>query len=201
MQNQQPYADDESDRDLKSELHPSGKSQVAHLADLCVVVPKADGAEPHQAEQRHPDLRIPQIRQQQYRDDDGNDDQHSAHGGRSRLLEVRFRTVLANVLADLEFAQLPDQTRTDDNRKHQGGYAVERRWNGGVMEDTERPEVRITISNSSQYNMRHSEPIQRDLNAGAARALEEDDIAFMRYLAEEGTCLGGVVEKVRGVGR
>ncbi len=35
-------------------------------------------------------------------------DEHAAHGGRAGLLQVRLRPVLANVLADLELAQLLD---------------------------------------------------------------------------------------------
>ncbi len=44
----------------------------------------------------------PEHRGQQNR----NDDEHAAHGGRAGLFQMRLRAVVAHVLADLELAQL-----------------------------------------------------------------------------------------------
>jgi hypothetical protein len=140
---QEPDPDEEGHHPLEADLGPGGEPQVAHLADFGVVVPKADGAEAQQAEQRHPDVRVPQVGPQQRGDDDGDEDQHPAHGGRARLLVMRFRAVLADVLADLELAQLADQPRPQGDGEKQGGEAGKRRPEGGVLEDAERAEVRV----------------------------------------------------------
>ena len=74
-----------------------------------------------------PDERVGGIGPQQGGQQDGDDDEHAAHGGRAGFLLVRLRAVFADVLADLEFAQLLDDVRADEQRDEQRREAGKRR--------------------------------------------------------------------------
>ncbi len=56
---------------------------------------------------------------------------NTAHGGRAGFFLVRLGAVFADVLADLEFAQLLDDVRADEQRDEQRG---ERREGGAERE-------------------------------------------------------------------
>src|SRR5262249_54033862 len=90
------------------------------------VVKKSDRSEAHQPEQRHPHIGITKVRPKQRRNHDRNDDEHAAHRRRARLFLMRFRTVLANVLPDLKFAQPRDQPGPENDAQEKRSQAGER---------------------------------------------------------------------------
>jgi hypothetical protein len=115
------------------------------FADLGVVVPKADRAEGHDAEDRDPDVGVGQVRPQQRGHHDGDDDQDPAHGRRSGLLLVRLGAFLANDLPDLELAQLPNQPGPQNQTQKQRGEAGKRGAKGDETENAQRAEVMIEL--------------------------------------------------------
>ena len=117
------------------------KPEVVLLADLRVIVEEADRAETQQPEQRDPDVRIAQVRPQQRRNHDRNDDQDAAHRRRAGLLLMRLRPVFADVLPDLELAQLANQPGPEDDAKEQSRQARKRRPERDVAEQAKRAKI------------------------------------------------------------
>src|SRR5207253_7287212 len=74
-----------------------------------------------------------------------NDDhaEHTAHGGRPSFSGVGFGTFFADVLSDLEFAQLTDDRRTDDQPHKQRRQAGEGSAEGEIAEQAEGRKVRL----------------------------------------------------------
>ncbi len=99
---------------LPKELGLRRKTETAAPDHLDVVVGKADSSESQSGEDDDPDKGIGRVGPQHRRQQNGDDDEHSAHGGRAGFLQVRLRPVFANVLADLELAQLLNHVRADE---------------------------------------------------------------------------------------
>jgi hypothetical protein len=57
---------------------------------------------------REPDEGVGGVGPEDRGQQDGDDDENAAHGGRAGLFQMRLGAVIADVLADLEFAQLLD---------------------------------------------------------------------------------------------
>ena len=112
---------------LPEELGARGEAEVAPLDDLGVVVGKTDGAEGERGADGDPDEGVGGVGPEHGGQQDGDDDEHAAHGGRAGFFLVRLGPVFADVLADLEFAQLLDDVGPDEQRDQQRG---ERRKDG-----------------------------------------------------------------------
>ena len=107
--------------------------------------PKTDCAEGQRGEHRDPHKRVGRNRPQQRRQHNGNHDQHAAHGGRARLLQMRLRPIFPDKLADLKLAQLLDDPRTNEQRDQHRGQRCESSAKGQVAEDPERVEERVEL--------------------------------------------------------
>ena len=109
-------------RQLKDELLPGRQSLVLVLADLAVVVHKADqaedqGEEIHVEVPEHP-LQHEAPTQDEHGDARTQDEHDAAHGGRAGLGLVPRGSVLPDLLAGLQLAQLRDEKSADEQRQH-----------------------------------------------------------------------------------
>src|SRR5215472_6139518 len=125
-------------QELQQELHPAREPQVSAVDDLDVVVGKANGSKSRGGKDRQPDIGVRQIGPQQRGNDDGYNNQNPAHGGRAGFFLVRAGTFFADVLADLELAQLADDGRPDDQPHEQRGQTGKSRAKGDVTKNAER---------------------------------------------------------------
>ncbi len=123
---------------MESELAAAGEAEVAPFGDLGVVVAETDGAEAEEAEERDPDVGVVEVGPEEGGHDDGDDDQDAAHGGGAGFLLVRLGAFLADVLADLEIAQVVDHPGAEGDAKKERGEAGAGGAEGGVAEDAER---------------------------------------------------------------
>ncbi len=180
-------ATSESRADLIQHLAAGGQTQVAMFGDLGIIVHKADRAIGQQRQHRDPDIGVAQVRPQQRGDHDRNDDQHAAHGGRAGFLLVRLGSFFANVLADLELAQLGDQPRSQRDAEKQRGQAGEGGARGYVAEDAERRNHRreLFVEQEIQhvYASTFSVNFQGTFHLDAARSFKEDGVAGLRPFA------------------
>ena len=122
---------------LPEELGARGEAEVAALDHLDVVVGESDGAEGERGTNGDPDEGIGRIGPEHRGQQDGDDDEDAAHGGRAGFFLVRLRAVFADVLADLEFAQLLDHVGADEHGDQQ---RRERGKDGAKREIAEDPE-------------------------------------------------------------
>ena len=127
---------------LPEQLGARGEAEVAPLDDLDVVVGKTDGAEGQRGKDGDPDEGIGGIGPEHRGQQNGDDDEHAAHGGRAGFFLVRLRAVFADVLADLEFAQLLDDVGPDEQRDQQRGEGGEGGAKREIAEDPERVKER-----------------------------------------------------------
>ena len=104
---------------LPEQLGACREAEIAALDDLDVVVGETDGAESERGKDGDPDKGVGRIGPEYGGQQNGDDDEHSAHGGSAGFLLVRLRAVFADVLADLEFAQLLDDVGADEHRDQQ----------------------------------------------------------------------------------
>ena len=166
--------DDECGRDrcrndrLPEELGARGEAQVAPLDHLDVVVGKADGAEGKSGENRDPDEGICRVAPEQGRQNDGDHDEQATHGGSARLFLMRLRPVLADVLADLEFAQLLDDVRTDEKRDEECGKRGEGGAEREIAKDAEGMKEREELF------------VKQPVKQGDSSALGKDSGRFYR---------------------
>ena len=136
---------DHGHQHLQREFLPAGEPQVAPLHHFRVVVDEADGRETQQREDGDPHVEVAEIGPEQRGHDDGDDDQDAAHGRRAGFLLVAARTFFANVLSDLEFAQLGDQPGSQRDAQKQRGDAGESRAQREVAKDAEAADGGIEL--------------------------------------------------------
>ena len=122
---------------LPEELGARREAEAAPLDHLDVVVGKTDGAEGERGEDGNPDKGIGGIGPEHSGQQNGDADEHAAHGGRAGLLEVRLGAVFADELADLELAQLLNDVGADEKRDHQRRERGEGGAKGEIAEDPE----------------------------------------------------------------
>ena len=137
----QDHGDGDTDKRLQSQLLHRGHTHAAPARHLDVIVGEADGAKGEGRAHHQPDEGIGEIAPQQCRHQNGDTDEHSAHGRGAGFLLVRFRTLIPDVLADLELAQFfdyiwPDE-QGDQHRRQTGKSGTKRQ----IPEDTEGSEV------------------------------------------------------------
>ena len=74
--------------------------------------------------------------------EDGDDNEDSAHSGRAGFFLVRLGAFFADVLADLEFAKFLDDVGPDEHSDEQGRERGEDSAEGEIAEDPEWMEER-----------------------------------------------------------
>ena len=112
------------------------------MNDLQVVVGETYGAVGQRRDDSDPDETVAEISPEQGRNQGGDDNEHSAHGGSTRLALMGLGTVFAYVLADLEIAQTAHDGRPDDKTDEEGGKTGEGRAKGQIAEDSERADMK-----------------------------------------------------------
>jgi hypothetical protein len=130
-----------ADQRLPEELDPRRHALRVPLDHLPVVVHPADRSEREHHPHHDPHEPVARIGPQGDRDRDRSQDKRAAHGRRSRLDEMRLRTVVAHRLPDLVRGQAPDHARADDERDDERGQAGEHRSQRDVAEHVERADV------------------------------------------------------------
>ena len=100
----QHNGDDDAHRDLQSQLGAPGKTEVAMMDDLQVVVRESNGSEGHGREDNHPDVAVGQVSPQQGWDNDRDYDQYSTHRRSTGFLLMGSWTFFPDVLPNLELA-------------------------------------------------------------------------------------------------
>ena len=133
--------DGNADQDLQAHLGARGEPEIAPVNHLDVVIGETDAAEGERRKHHHPYEWIREITPQQRGQQNGNADKHAAHGGRAGLLLVLLRPFLADVLADLKFAQLVDDEWPDHQPDEHGSERRKCRAEREEPEDAERPEI------------------------------------------------------------
>ena len=104
-------------------------------------------------------------------------DKDAAHGGRARFLLVRLRPVFADVLADLEFAQLLDDVRADEQRNQQRRKRWQRQCetsDSGRSGKAESTGTAFRRAASKASGLRISAKIQLDFTGIVARRSVDD---------------------------
>ncbi|KFB67656.1 MAG: hypothetical protein CAPSK01_003099 [Candidatus Accumulibacter vicinus] len=107
---------------------------------LPVVVP-ADATETNGHGQHHPHVTIAEVTPQQRGDDDGNQNQGSAHGRCAGFDQMRFRAIAPHRLADLLGGQPADQAWSGNEGNDQRGHCRQHRAQGDIPEHIESPHV------------------------------------------------------------
>ena len=107
------YRDQKAGEYLQSEFCPRRESQISLVNNFGVVIRKTNGCKSCGGEHGHPYKGIAEVGPKQRGNNDGDCDQHPAHGRRASFFLVRLRSLFADVLADLEFAQTVNYKRAD----------------------------------------------------------------------------------------
>ena len=141
LQHNQRNRNGSADDELQQQLLARGEAEITFLRDLRVVVRETDGGKGHRGEHHEPDEGVREIAPQQRGNEDGDADEHAAHGGRAALLLVALRTFFADVLADLKLAQAINDIWPDEQADEQRRQAREDAAKRDVAEDPEVPEV------------------------------------------------------------
>ena len=87
--------------------------------DLDVVVCEAEQPEPHGADNHQPSVDVAEVAQQQYGHEYGDEDDESAHRGGPFFLHLTIESEVADVLADLFFAEQADEFATEHHTDEQ----------------------------------------------------------------------------------
>src|SRR6202158_593682 len=137
------------------------------MGHLGVVVGESDGGERTSRKHGNPYEAIAQVRPKQCRDDDCDDNQQPAHGGRTGFLLVSLGALFANELSDLELAQATDDERSYDESGEQGGKTSECRAEGDIAKDAERRNIVLQldeqqpVEQSASVSRRNQFPVLR----------------------------------------
>src|SRR2546421_4632485 len=135
-QNHQHHRHNSSRGKLQQELHAAGKTEVSFIYYFQVIVGKANRAKGQSGENDHPYKTVGEISPQQCRNNDGNGDEYAAHGGRAGFLMMSAGALLADVLADLEFTKLADDSRADDQAHEESRQTGKRSAEGNITKNT-----------------------------------------------------------------
>ena len=130
---------------LPEELGARGEAEAAPLDHLDVVIGKPDRSEGKRGENGDPDERIGWVGPQHGRQQNGDDDEDAAHGGGPGFFLVRLRPILADILTDLEFAELLDDVRPDEECDEQRREEGKCRTKREIAEDAERAKERVQL--------------------------------------------------------
>jgi hypothetical protein len=100
-----PHTEKNPGQNLKGKLLPGKKSLGLFFQDLQVIVQKSDDTIGTKGAQNHPDIRIGQVRPQEGRHKNPEEDQNPSHRRRSLFGQMRFGSVVPDLLSDLEPAK------------------------------------------------------------------------------------------------
>ena len=114
LQHYQDNRDDDADQELQEQLAASGQPEIAMMNYLEIIIGETNRRKAQRRNDGDPNILVRQIRPQQRRNDDGYGDEHPAHGGRTRLLLMRSRSLFTDILANLKFSELPDYAGSND---------------------------------------------------------------------------------------
>jgi hypothetical protein len=131
--------------DLQSKFGAAGESEIAAVRDLRIVVGESDGSKSTGGEDGDPDKSITEVRPKQRGDNDGDDDQETAHRRRTRFFLMCLRPFFADVLADLEITKPADDQRAYDERGEQSGEAGKGSAKSDVPKNTEGCDVVLQL--------------------------------------------------------
>src|ERR1035441_2680343 len=93
------------------------------MDDLQVIVGETYGCEGERGEDGDPDKWIAQIGPEQGRHQNCDRDQQATHGGSAGFFLVCLRSLFADILANLKFAQTLNHYGTDNQSGEKGGEA------------------------------------------------------------------------------
>jgi hypothetical protein len=149
--------------DLQAHLLRRSQAEIATVDDLDEIIGKSNRGEGQGGTHDQPHERIGEVAPQDGRQEDGNANEHSTHGWGAGFFLVIFRTLFADVLADLKFAQLLNYEWPDEQSDQHRGEAGKRSAEGQIAEDAERPEVgeEFLIKQPVKQNFLHI-PIKDD---------------------------------------
>ncbi len=128
-------------QNLVAGLSARRQPKIAPVHHLDIVVREPDRPEAESRQDHQPDHRVPQVGPQKRRQQDRDGNQHASHGRGAGFFLVRLRPVLADVLPDLELAQLINHKRPDKQRDQERRKRSKSRPKRDVAEDAERGEV------------------------------------------------------------
>src|SRR5712672_4602106 len=125
--NQEDDRDDQAFKPLEVNFPFGGQPEITLLRNLGEVVYETDGRKGQQRKNGQQHKFIGQVGPQNRRHQGRQHDQHATHRRGTGLFLMILRTFLANLLADLQLAQLADQPRPEHQRqKHSGQTRVNR---------------------------------------------------------------------------
>ena len=134
-----PIARNRGDQQAQHNADPARHAVGILLADLRVIVGKADGGKGKRHKQHHPDVRVIQPRPKQGRGRQRAHNQQPAHGWRTSLGKVTLWPVSADRLTlTLLAAQHVDQWQTKDKAEHQRGQKRPARAECDIAEQIEK---------------------------------------------------------------
>src|ERR1035437_10047814 len=128
--------------ELVKQFGPRSETEVAAVHYLQVVVSKADRSERQRRQDCNPHKAVAEIGPQQGWDNHAHHNEQAAHGRGARFLQVDLGTVLAVVLANLEFTRGADHRRANNKANEQRGQAGEHGTESQIAEDSERADVK-----------------------------------------------------------
>src|SRR5581483_7041194 len=140
-----------------AKLGAAGKSQVATMRDLRVVVGESDGGVRAGGKHGDPDKAIAKVRPQQSRHDDCDDDEQAAHGWRARFFLMSFWPLFADILPNLEIAQPPDNEWPNDQSSEERCQTRECSAEGDVTKDAEWRNVMLQLQEQQPIEQSASE--------------------------------------------
>src|SRR6267378_5160475 len=138
---QQRDAYGKADTELQDQFFLPRQSQVPALRHFRVVVYKSNRRERNQREERQQNKRVRQIGPKQNRHGGGKHDQHATHRRSAGFFLVLLRPFLADVLSNLQFAQLADQPRPKHQRQKHRRQTRICRAHGDVAEHVQGAEI------------------------------------------------------------
>src|SRR5882762_3741220 len=139
--NQEDDRDDQARKHLEVNFPFGGQPEIAFLRNLGEVVDEADGCKGQQRKNGQQHKFISQVGPQNCRYQGGQYDQHATHRWSAGLFLMVLRAFLANILADLQLAQLADQPRSENQRQEHGGETRVNRPYRDIAKYVERAEI------------------------------------------------------------
>ncbi len=158
-------------QELHDQLHACADTGRRAFGDLQIIIHEAEQTERDRDQQHGPNVEIGKVRPQQCREHQRNQDQKSAHGGRTLFFDdMTLRTIAADRLS-LALGQFqpadesgPDD-KTDEKRRHHRTAGAERE----IAEHVEDP---VVVGQRHQELIEQSFPLSR---RGFARFQRIDD--------------------------
>jgi len=115
---------------------------LGHLFDdFEIVIEQTQHAQPQSHDHHHPDPGLGDLGEQKGRDQGAHQNEETAHARGAALAEMGLRPVRADLLADLLFAQSPDQGGPDEQAQRQRQQRSDGRPEADVAEKVEDDKI------------------------------------------------------------